>query len=50
MSDIDKIKQKIKKLEAIPLYDVRGGRQRTSKDNESLVKHRANLRLLENAG
>lgn len=50
MNDIDKLKQKISTLEAVPLYDVFGGKQRTSGDNELLAKHRSNLRILENAG
>ena len=37
---MDELDQKIKELEDIPLYDVKGGRQRTSKENEMLYQLR----------
>ena len=50
MSDIDSIRNKIRELEKIPLYDVHGGRQRNSNENELLAKLRAMVRVFENAG
>jgi len=48
-SSIDKVKQKLKELEAIPLCDPSGGRQRSSKENQLIIKYRIILEKLENA-
>ena len=39
-SNCDRLLERIKELESIPLYDVSGGRQRSSGENESLAKLR----------
>lgn len=46
-TDIDGLKTVLKNLEEIPIADVRGGRQRTSKENgqiaiiRSILKHQS---------
>lgn len=41
---IEELKQMLAELEKIPVADVKGGRQRTSKENEKIAILRALLR------
>lgn len=46
MMNKSEIEKKIAEIEKIPLYDVHGGKQRTSKDNEEHVKLKVLLKNL----
>ena len=46
MMSKEELEEKIKELESIPLFDIHGGKQRSNKDNENLIKFRCELQVL----
>ena len=44
MSDTKKLLKRLNELFAIPLYNIKGGRQRSSGENEEIMKIKAELR------
>lgn len=46
MSEIKKLLKRLNELMTIPLYDVSGGKQRNSGENEEIMKIKAELRKI----